>query len=256
MNLLGIDAGWSKTRASTGLAWWVDGRLSARTSNDRWPQDLPAVAWDLVVLDAPVLPSLPPEQVREWEKALSLGLFQKRCKPGFTHVPGTGQKFRCVGAEFVRKIRPLMEPRTRGPSRAPRPIEGLWVLETFPNAFLGVCLPDSAFQRRPLRRRKKFDWLFEQACDEKVLSSLLAEAGLPQNSVAETEGEGKHDKRAALVCLVAAALVAKERFTAVGEDQGGYVFLPPEGHFQPWAREAAKRAAERTSVCILCEGQR
>jgi hypothetical protein len=46
-------------------------------------------------------------------------------------------------------------------------------------------------------------------------------------------GTKNHDKRAALVCLLAACLVARGTFTAVGDGAGGWFFLPPWDVWQP-----------------------
>ncbi len=46
-----------------------------------------------------------------------------------------------------------------------------------------------------------------------------------------------HDERAALVCLLTAACVARGRFTVVGEASGGYFFLPPWSLWKSWAKD-------------------
>ena len=47
----------------------------------------------------------------------------------------------------------------------------------------------------------------------------------------------QHDQRAALVCLLTAAGVFAGTYTAVGDEHGGYFFLPPWQSWAAWARE-------------------
>jgi hypothetical protein len=46
----------------------------------------------------------------------------------------------------------------------------------------------------------------------------------------------QHDQRAALVCLMTAAGVFTGQYVAVGDEAGGYFFLPPWSDWTPWAR--------------------
>ena len=129
-------------------------------------------------------------------------------------------------------------------------------METFPNTFLGVCLSDQSYREmpRPLRRGRKFDWLYDQWVS---IPALVASLPLPDGSeqlphlVACTKN---HDERAALVCLLAALLVAQGAFTAVVRRcSGGLVFLlvPVRGG-KPWARKALEEGRQRWNK-IRCE---
>jgi hypothetical protein len=109
---------------------------------------------DVTAIDAPVVPDLEHGH-RTVERLLSGGLFQRRCKPGASHVPGTGLELRGAGRETATQFacitseRPLVRefPRVWGATN---------LVEAFPNAFLGMCVPDDAYRNMPKLRDQFF----------------------------------------------------------------------------------------------------
>jgi predicted nuclease with RNAse H fold len=126
-------------RRSNGIAVVRDGKLiraerlsvAERNAALRSLTDV-----DMVAIDAPLVPpgmldTLP----RYCEHLFSRGLFQKRCKPGMSHIRGTGQTLREHGrlaAEHLLDVNAL-----RAPDRPlKRVLAGASIVEAFPNAFL------------------------------------------------------------------------------------------------------------------------
>jgi hypothetical protein len=134
-----------------------------------------------------------------------------------------------------------------------------FVVEAFPNAFLGVCLGDDVFRRMPiLNRGQKFDWLYYQWKQKRLIGRLSGLSLQEQISFDETFNRtAHHEHRAALVCLLTALLVSRANFTAVGEDQGGWFFLPPWECWATWAQdslvagiETLKKKGNEIAVCL------
>jgi hypothetical protein len=154
-------------------------------------------------------------------------LFQKRCKPGMSHIPNTGVRLR----EEADKAADLLFDALRDPQDAssfPRVGKGP-IIEAFPNAFLGVCLDDDVFAGMPLLRRgKKFDWLYERWQSKRLVEKLpgltIKERDLFHIELDKT---GHHEHRAALICVLTGLLTAHRHFTAIGDVRGGWFFLPP-----------------------------
>jgi hypothetical protein len=158
-------------------------------------------------------------------------------------VAGTGLRFRAAGKETARQLTKL----TSGNDMV-SPFPRVWstrnLVEAFPNAFLGVMIPDDRFNSMPkLRRGKKFDWLYEQCRDTQAFRRVSHAMGLEnvRDVFVAIEATRDHEKRAALVCLLTAAAVAVGRYTAVGNDRAGYFFLPPWDSWAMWARQELDR---------------
>jgi hypothetical protein len=62
--------------------------------------------------------------------------------------------------------------------------------------------------------------------------------------------ETHHEKRAALICLLTAALAARGTATIIGEHEGGWFWLPPWSLWQPWATEGLENAAKGTALKV------
>ena len=128
----------------------------------------------------------------------------------------------------------------------PHVMKGINIVEAFPNAFLGVLLADSCFQTmKQLKRGRKFDWLYHECRKAGVFRSLVDTLGAGNLSAATIEANEDHEERAALVCLLTAAAVSVGRYTAVGEEGGGYFFLPPLALWAEWARCEIELQRER-----------
>ena len=231
MELLGLDVGFSATRSSSGIARSNGaGDLSVAHTTSRW-EDRQGIIGSgpvrVAAIDAPFTTAKPHES-RNCERVFSFGAFQKRCKPGFSHIRGTGRRLRQAGWETAVQLASLA-PVGDLQAEFPRVADSN-VVEAFPNAFLGVYLDDRVFGRMPLLKRGgKFDWLYEAWVTTDRLRVLFSGLELaPYERLREAlVANQHHDERAALVCLMTAACVYAGRYTAIGEAHGGYFFMPP-----------------------------
>jgi hypothetical protein len=60
--------------------------------------------------------------------------------------------------------------------------------------------------------------------------------------------ETNHELRAALICLLTAALAPKGTATMIGETEGGWFCLPPWSSWEPWAKEGLESAEKRMAL--------
>jgi predicted nuclease with RNAse H fold len=242
MHLVGLDIGFSKRRRSNGIAVVRDGSLIRAerlgvSERDAALRSLSEV--DVIAIDAPLLPggaanTLP----RHCERVFSRGIFQKRCEPGMSHVRGTGQLLREHGRQAAELLL-----ATRSFRYSTRPLHRVWpeapIVEAFPNAFLGVVLPDDDYlAATKIKRGGKFDWLYDRWIDRGLFPCIVAAAHLPDEIAARCETEKDHDIRAALVCLLTAAFAANCTAVAIGQDIDGYFFLPPMELWATWAKDS------------------
>jgi hypothetical protein len=242
MHLVGIDIGFSEHRRSTGIAVVRDGRLirAERLSvreRDAALRSLSDV--DAIAIDAPLLPPGTADTFpRHCERVFSRSVFQKRCKPGMSHIRGTGQLLREHGRRAAEQ---LLAAQPFRPST--HPLQRVWqdapIVEAFPNAFLGVVLPDDAYiTATKIKRGGKFDWLYDRWIDRGLFRRVVAAAHLPNEIAIRCETEKDHDIRAALVCLLTAAFAADGTAASVGHDTDGYFFLPPMYLWAKWAEDS------------------
>jgi hypothetical protein len=56
--------------------------------------------------------------------------------------------------------------------------------------------------------------------------------------------------RAALICLLTAALAEKGIAAIIGETEGGWFWLPPLSLWQPWAKEGLESATSRMALKV------
>lgn len=260
MELIGFDIGFSETRRTSGAARLKGTILSCSRATSEWScraRVLGDGIADMTAIDGPVLKDID-DPKRLCETVFSCGSFSRRCKPAFSHVQGTGRKFRAAGKETAERLANL----THGQNTVrafPRVLEGKNLIEAFPNAFLGVLVSDSRFKEMPtLRRGKKFDWLYDQCCQSHVFRSVVDHVGLGDLPaiLAAIEANRDHEERAALVCLLTAAGVVVGRYTAVGDDEGGYFFLPPFALWEDWARDELETQRKRNwSVHVWINGE-
>jgi hypothetical protein len=113
------------------------------------------------------------------------------------------------------------------------------IVEAFPNAFLGVLMPEVELLAAPrLKRGRRFDWLYEQMVTTGRLESVLSNyLDLPDEVWHRLRLERHHELRAALICLLTAALAAKGTAAIIGEAEGGWFWPSPWSLWQPWAKE-------------------
>jgi hypothetical protein len=239
--IAGLDIGFSITRATAGIGLWVENRVELKNCHgvDACERIKAAGDYDIVAIDGPLIPECQDvRQVRNVEKVFCRGLFQRRCKPGYSHVRGTGIRLR----EEASKAADLLSNSTRCSrvtSNFPHVRKGT-VVEAFPNAFLGVCLDDNDYTGMPeLRRGHKFAWLYQHWERLRLVESL---PGLTCNE-RQVFGEkfrqtNHHEHQPAIICLLTGLLVARSQFIAVGDAHGGWFFLPPWSYWKEWARAA------------------
>ena len=203
--LVGIDIGLSFIKATSGVCRTTDdgsGFLVDHAYADRASRlaalrvlecDRP---FDLVAIDGPLLPRLGGSAGRRTcERVFVRGLFQRRCKPGESHVRGTGQALARAAGETAHHVAEL----TAGPrpdASCPWVVAERAIVEAFPNAFLGVLLPDEAFETLPPGRGKKFDALFEAVRRRGVLLRLMNELRWPDDDLRDAlVTNAQHDER-------------------------------------------------------------
>jgi hypothetical protein len=204
--------------------------------------------FQVIAIDGPIVPTDGDAcSTRMVERLFASGCFQRRCKPGFSHVPGTGLSLRKAAgsaADYLAAAAPLVEASPAFPRARP----GSGIVEAFPNAFLGVCLDDQCYGAMPpLKRGRKFDWLYSQWVWHELVERLPLPGDLEElpRRFARTSD---HEERAALVCALTGLLTACGTFTAVGDETGGWFFLPPWETWQSWARDAIEAGCDRLNA--------
>ncbi|APG92784.1 DUF429 domain-containing protein [Sinorhizobium americanum] len=243
--LLGIDVGYARSRPTTGIAWSLgDAVGSARTHTDweRRQRHIPLLTtFAVIAIDGPLTPPGAPDTLdRLCERLFTRGAFQRRCKPGLSHF-GHGLALRKAAAETAAQVSHLAAAAPIGRSVIPGA-----AIEAFPNAFLGVLLADERFASSRAAKRNKFDWLYAQAVESGVIARLLDFIGwhndcLLQKVTTETD----HEKRAAWICLLTAACATASKSEVVGDEAGGWIWLPPAELWADWAADALSRSMWR-----------
>lgn len=248
MKLLGVDVGFSKTRRTTGIAWLEDGKLDAVRAESSWESRKARIPDgyrpDVIALDGPLLPHEGDDPMRRQCEAIFIRApFHNRCKPGLSHF-GFGLQLRRATSDAYGQFSQLLAHPDL--SKDQLPPDGQ-IIEAFPNAFLGVLLPESEFRSSPkLRRGRRFDWLYDRVASTDLLESKLAESLLlPDEVWRRIRVEQDHELRAALICLLTAALAARNFVEKVGDGSGGWFWLPPVRLWERWAREGLETARKQ-----------
>jgi len=165
------------------------------------------------------------------DKVLSRGAFQKRCKPGQTSAP-VGQSLHHMATEVARPVGTCLDNSAAGTD--PRITTGN-LYEAFPNAFLGVMLPDRCWPEQPVGRRRKGDALWNACLGEGKLDEafrvILGHA--PKDDL--RAATWNRDERSAVICGLTAAAGGLGKCVAVGDCEKGYIFLPPRELWEDWA---------------------
>jgi hypothetical protein len=250
VSLLGIDVGFSKTRATTGIAIYERGSLRSlccvgSSSKDRATALQCDSSFDAVAIDGPILPLPADDKLKRLCESLLIGgEFHTRCKPGLSHH-GFGLDLRGATAPIADEACLLANP-------APEAFGGRQVrhsiplVEAFPNAFLGVLLDDADYDAiGRVSRGAKFDRLYERAVLTGRMHALLDELGWKAPELTEAietqalnSSRASHERRAALICLLTAACAFAGQAEYVGDTLGGWICLPPQKLWKPWARLA------------------
>jgi hypothetical protein len=262
VSLLGIDVGFSKTNATTGVAVYERGALRSLCCVQSSPEDRAAVLrgdckFDAVAIDGPILPKLADFRLRRHCESLLIGRgFHNRCKPGMSHH-GFGLDLRAATRPITDES--CLLTKTVSKNFGDRQVRfSIPLVEAFPNAFLGVLLDDTDYEEMGhASRGAKFDRIYERAVVTGRTAVLLEQLGwkCPEICSAikkETSENGRaaHEKRAALVCLLTAACALAGEAEYVGDTAGGWICLPPKELWASLAQqalEARKMKLERRS---------
>lgn len=239
VSLLGIDVGFSRTRPTTGIAWSANGTFGASKTHTDWERRQvhlpPSTTFSVIAIDGPLVPLGSDDSLeRLCERLFICGAFQTRCKPGLSHH-GYGKDLRRAASETAAQVLHLGD-QNGAIEKVIR--TGTPIVEAFPNAFLGVLLPEARFALPAAGKRKKFDWLYYHAADSGVLVDLFRALDWNNQGLIDAVlAEKDHEKRAAWICLLTAACAATGTSEVVGDDLGGWFWLPPLDLWAPWARE-------------------
>ena len=243
IRVAGLDIGLSLKLRTSGVATILGQQicLSCRRGGAHACAPISdAGPFQVIAIDGPIVPAGGDVgSTRAVERLFASGQFQRRCKPGFSHVSGTGLQLRTAAgsaADCLTAAANLVD----GLPSFPRVRRGN-IVEAFPNAFLGVCLDHPCYGAMPaLKRGRKFDWLYEQWVRCQLVAQLPLPAELKELFPSRFARTSDHEERAALICALTALLTAHGTFTAVGNEAGGWFFLPPWEFWQSWARDAVE----------------
>ena len=176
MKLMGVDVGFSTTRSTTGIACLDGDQLCLVRAGTTWESRQTAIPSGfqpaLIALDGPLLPPGADRLIRRpCESVFVHAPFHNRCKPGLSHW-GRGLELRRASAEACAQFGRLLANSASdevcvscsGP-----------VVEAFPNAFIGVLMPEEELLCAPrLKRGRRFDWLYERMVTSGRLESVLS----------------------------------------------------------------------------------
>lgn len=243
-NIAGIDCGLTLKDPTSGICrTGVDGFAVGHTYIDklsRTPMLMPVTHFDCLGIDAPVLPMNVLDYAQRSVESLFLhGNFHGRCKPGASHVRGTGQALRRSGCDTAIQFK--RETYSEGQVPYPRVQANQNIVEAFPNAFLGVMLNgqiiDAAIEN--INRGEKFDIFFQLCNEHGHFNALQFHLGWNYPEFWQSFPVTiNHDERAALVCAATAVCAHQGNYVAVGDMAGGYFFLPPWPLWNQWAKVA------------------
>jgi hypothetical protein len=218
---MGVDVGFSKTRRTTGIACLRGDQLSLERAGTTWGTRKAKIPHgfrpSVIGIDGPLLPLGADQHVRRHvEFVFSRALFHNRCKPGLSHN-GVGFEFRRASGDACTQFSSILASSVLakgGTVSREGPI-----VEAFPNAFLGVLMTEDELKKAPrLKRGGRFDWLYKQMVTSGrlkcVLSKQVVLSGQVWNGLSL---ETNHKKRAALICLLTAALAAKGTAAIIGK---------------------------------------
>lgn len=241
-NIAGIDAGLTLREPTSGICrTGANGFMLGHTYIDKLSRHsvlTPVQNFDCLGIDAPVLPkNVVHYDSRPVESLFMRGAYQTRCKPGASHVAGTGQALRRSGCDTA--IQFAAETFSQVAVPYPRVQTNQNIVEAFPNAFLGVMLDQQVIAAATVSRGDKTDTFFALCNTTGAFQALQRHVGWPDtdfwNALAATT---QHDELAALICAATAVCAHVGKYVAVGDAQGGYFFLPPWTLWQAWAKRA------------------
>ena len=250
---MGVDVGYSTARLTTGIACLDGDQLSLVRTGTAWrsrESRIPAgFQPTLIALDGPLLPRGADELIRRPCEAVFIQApFHNRCKPGLSHW-GWGLELRRASAEACAQFSRLLGSSASENEAVPVSRSGA-IVEAFPNGFLGVLMPEEELLSAPrFKRGRRFDWLYDRLVTTARLEFVLSKGlELPHAVRHRLRSETDQELRAALICLLTAALAAQGTAAIIGEPSGGWFWLPPWSLWQQWATEALNNAARAMAL--------
>lgn len=250
-SVLGIDVGWSETKRTNAvcrLNWndrsvdWEIERFRA-TPGER-EKAIGRVVGDArlsaVAIDGPLRNGFDLiGRYRSAERLLSRGDILRIGKPGPANAPFGKELNRQanLSACILKKHHDVCD------ARHDSKIDKKAIVEAFPTTFLGVLIdrPEAAGESPAARSDRYFKYLVENDGLCRLFECLLPgrDLGIKLSRVTN------HDDRAALVCALTALCIAKNRFSAVGDDTDGWIVLPPRSAIADWAWKSLEENRDR-----------
>src|ERR1700716_3535998 len=112
--LLGVDVGFSKSKKTTGLAWFVGSTIETALTGSSWSERSRALPRDaqfaIPALDAPIVPADNYNTFRGCERAFYGGAFWNRCRPGLSHHGSRGLALRDAGRQAAQEFAAVLAP--------------------------------------------------------------------------------------------------------------------------------------------------
>jgi hypothetical protein len=159
---MGIDVGFSKARLTTGIACLEGAHLTLERAGTSWESRKARIPDgfhpSVIAIDGPLLPLGADFQVRRHVESVFIRApFHNRCRPGLSHH-GVGLELRKAARDASSQFgRLLAHPASANHDTICR--EGP-IVEAFPNAILGVLMPEFELLAAPkFERGRRFDWL-------------------------------------------------------------------------------------------------
>ena len=143
-NLMGIDVGFSTTRPTTGIACLEGDQLSLERAGTAWESREAKIPNgfqpSVIAIDGPLLPLGADHHIRRHVESVFIRApFHNRCRPGLSHH-GVGLELRQASGDACTQFGRLLAASVSangGTVCREGPI-----VEAFPNAFLGVLMPE------------------------------------------------------------------------------------------------------------------
>jgi predicted RNase H-like nuclease len=238
--VLGVDIGWSRRRRSNAICRldWDSTTASFECSRASLPERSQVLQR---MIDRPLLGAAFDGPLRS-----DLGIIGKYRFAGRLltrrlqdHIGKPGQSSAPIGkllnAHANASVAIVLATNKIGNATHDHAIHRSAVVEAFPSSFLGVLLkkPGALRANRAHRSDIFYNHLAQIGDLLKLLRYLLPGRRLTTSLKKITH----HDERAAVVCALTALCVVAGDYTVVGDEQDGWIVLPPRSFIQPWAWE-------------------
>jgi predicted RNase H-like nuclease len=260
-SVLGVDVGFSPTRRSSAVCRldWNATEINLTINRFRALEPersavLSAVADRRQLLvaafDGPLRSDLEViGRYRLAEKLLTRVFWRSIGKPGQASSP-VGKKLNEHANECAKIILKL---DLVGASAHDHAIHRTAIVEAFPTSFLGLLIDDP--KSLSARRGDRSDSFFIHLAENGLLISLIKHH-LPGRHLAQPLSTiTHHDDRAAVVCALTALAVAAGDYVVVGDDDDGWIVLPPRSLIRQWAWKLLQQNAQQRGLEWRPEGR-